>query len=245
MAGHLCPEHGPYTIWPYANDAMWLMLLPAVAVMCWWSNIYGRQILSLALLFVLATNVELMTGILPRLTFHPGAIWISLLAVVGIALGGLFVGRRTGSLTPSESDSARTKRVMLVGVGVVACVMCFALGYLSTGRQREMAEQTRRRARVAILLNAYKTLATTNWMRARTELGNELLSATRDYQDRFGIEPGTNRIALMFSEAVAIADAVEREAKSATLTNAPMTVGEQVLDSVTGVATNHAARQRE
>ena len=245
MAGHLCPEHGPYTIWPYANDAVWLMLLPAVAVMCWWSNIYGRRILSLALLLLLATNAELITGILPWLAFHPVAIWISLLAAVGITLGGLFIGGRAGRTAASESDSGRTKRVMLVGAGVVVCVVCFALGYLSTERQRELDEQKHRRARVAILLNAYKTIATTNWMRARTELGNELLSATRDYQDRFGIEHGTNRIALMFSEAVAVADAVEREAKNATLTNAPTAVGEQLLVPVTGLPTNRAARERE
>ena len=250
MGGHLCREHGPYTIWPYANDAVWLMLLPAVAVMCWWSNICGRHILSLALLFLLATNVELITGILPWLGFYPVAIWISLLAVVGITLGGLFVGGRAGKSAALQGDSGRTKHVMLVGVGVAVCVMCFALGYLSTERQRELAEQRHCRARVAILLSAYKTVASTNWLRARTELGDELLSATRDYQEQFGIEKGTNRIARMFSEAVAIADAVEREAKNATITNAPTVVapavvGGQVIDPATGLPTDHVEKENE
>jgi hypothetical protein len=65
MGGHLCVEHGPYTIWPYANDAVWVMLLPAVAVMCWWSNMYGKHIFSLALVFLVVTNLNIMTGILP------------------------------------------------------------------------------------------------------------------------------------------------------------------------------------
>lgn len=245
MGGHLCREHGPYTFWPYASDAVWLMLLPAVAVMCWRSNIYGRQILSLALLILLATNVELVTGILPWLTLHPYALWASLLLAVGIALGGLFVGGRAGRLTASESESSRTKSAMQWGVIVVVCVMCFALGYLSTERQRELAEQRHLRARVAILLDAYKTVSATNWMRARAELGNRLLSVMRGYQERFEIEQGTNRIAQMFSEAVAIADAVEREAKNTVPTHEPTAIGKQILDPVTGLPTDDARRLKE
>jgi hypothetical protein len=217
------------------------MLLPAVAVMCWWSNIYGRQILSLALLILLATNIELITGILPWLPFHPLAIRISLLAVVGIALGGLFVGGRAAKSAVSQSDSGRTKRVMLVGVGVAVCVMCFALGYLSTERQRELDEQKYCRVRVAIRLDAYKTVASTNWASARTKCGGDLLYETRNYQKRFGLTQGTNRIARMLSEAAATADAIEREAKNATLTNAPATAD----DPPRGSPTNPAAKQKE
>ena len=241
MAGHLCHEHGPYTIWPYANDAVWLMLLPAVAVMCWWSNIYGKRILSLALLLLLATNVELITGILPWLAFPPSAIWISLLAVVGITLGGLFIGGPAGRSAVSASDSGRTKRVMLVGAAVVVCVMSFALGYLSTERQRELDEQRCCRVRVAIRLDAYKTAASTDWVSARKKFGNALLYETRNYRERFGIAQGTNRIARMLSDAMAIADAIEHEAKNAMLTNAPTTVD----DPVRGLLTNPAIKPGE
>ena len=243
MAGHL--QHGPYTIWPYVNDAVWLVLLPAVAVMCWWSNIYGRQILSIGLLYLLASNVQITAGILPWLTFHPGAMWIGALVVFAISIGGLFIGRRAARPGASENDNGRTRRVILVGGSVAVCVICFALGYFSTGRQREQDERRHCRARVAILLSAYKAVASTNWILARTELGDELLSATRDYQERFGIEQGTNRIARMFSEAVAIADAVERENRESALTNTPMTSGEHSFDPVTGLPTDRAETERE
>jgi hypothetical protein len=213
--------------------------------MCWWSNIYGRQILCLALLFLLATNVQLITGILPWLNFHPVAVNISLLSAVGIALCGLFIGGRAGRSAASESDNGRTKRVMSVGIGVAVCVTCFALGYLSTERQRELDEQRHCRVRVAIRLDAYKTVATTNWINARTKLGHDLLYETRNYQERFGIEQGTNRVARMLSEAAAIADAIEREAKNTMLTNAPSAVGEQILNPVTGLPTDHAVREKE
>ena len=70
MAGHLCADHGPYSVWPYINDVIWIVLILSAAIMCWWSNLYGKLALSLSLLFLLAINVEIATGVFPWFGFY-------------------------------------------------------------------------------------------------------------------------------------------------------------------------------
>jgi hypothetical protein len=236
MDGHLA--HGPYTIWPYVNDALWILILPAVAVMCWESNMYGKRILSLALLFLVATNVEIITGMFPVLRFpwfkwHPQALVVALLASTIIPFVGLFTGRQAVRSCAYEYEG-RTKRVILVGVAVITCTTCFTFGFLAEKQQKQLALQKERRARISVLLDAYKMVEATSWSRAHSELGSTLLNATRYYEQRYGTDGGSGRFAKLFSEARAIADTIERQTPPVNL--APTNNHDQIqIDPITGL----------
>lgn len=228
MGGHLCPAHGPYAIWPYMVDAIWMAFLPAVAVMCWWSNMCGRRILSVVLFYLLAANVEMITGLLPWMPFHPLAVLAGASVALVIAVGGLFAGSPALVSPSPQGESRRTKGVLLTGVAVVACVMCFAMGLHLTGKQAEQAGRRLRLGQMAVLLNAYNAVASTNGQRARVELGNEILWASQNYQRLFGMEQGSDRMERILPEIQAIADAVEREARETGNIRASA-IGETVL----------------
>jgi len=200
---------------------------------------FGKQILSLALLFLVATNVEIITGILPWIQFHVGLIQLSIVAAIILSVTGLVAGRRTGGGSSPEVNGGRTKRTLLVGMAVMICVFSFALGMLSETQQQQLQLKKERQGRLAILLHTYHLVDATNWSRARSDVGSDLVDVTRDYENQFGVERGTNRFARLFAEARDVTATLDHRASQAVpprlpSTNVPATNNQFELDPVTG-----------
>ena len=69
---------------------------------------WGKQVLSLALVFLVATNVEIIPGILPWLGFHPAPVRSALLVSVILPLTGIFLsGDRSAIVEKSSTNESQ------------------------------------------------------------------------------------------------------------------------------------------
>jgi len=112
MCGHL--THGPYSMLPFLNDAVWLFLLPMAAVASLRSDMYGKTLLAIALSYLVASNVQIITGRWAWHQWRGDLIHLSLLASLLIAAVGIFGGRQ----------SANARRMLGSFVQVVSAGLC-------------------------------------------------------------------------------------------------------------------------
>lgn len=94
-------------------------------------------------------------------------------------------------------------------VAIIACVVCYSLGFRSGIKQSRLEED--QRGLVVLTLGGYKAAEATNWSKVKSLLSVEILGFTRDYERRFGAPTGSNSFVGRFAEAKAIADQVEKQ----------------------------------
>src|SRR5262245_59458367 len=96
---------------------------------------------------------------------------------------------------------------ILAIVVIIACSICFALGYRSGSKRSRLEED--QRGLVVLTLTGYKAAEATNWTKVKSLLTIEILGFTRDYERRFGVPTGTNVFVTRLAKA--IADQVEKQ----------------------------------
>ena len=98
---------------------------------------------------------------------------------------------------------------ILCVVAVIACTVCYSLGFYSGVKQSRLEED--QRGLVVLTLGGYKAAEAANWTKVQSLLSVEILGFTRDYERRFGAPTGTNSFVERFAEAKVIADRVEKQ----------------------------------
>ena len=100
-------------------------------------------------------------------------------------------------------------RTAMIGtVLLVACVLCYVVGYRSGSGQSPLRED--REGELVYALGMYHAAETTNVTKLHSFLDIKILAYTRDYQRRFGVPPPTNRFGRDFAEAQILAARIEK-----------------------------------
>lgn len=115
----------------------------------------------------------------------------------------------------------RISHLIVAAVALLACVICYFVGFRAGTKQSPLSEA--RQGDLVIALRTYQAAERTNWTRVQSTLGIQVLALTRDYERRFGVPTGTNRFVQYFAEAKAVADRVESQLMplSSVFTNLP------------------------
>ena len=100
------------------------------------------------------------------------------------------------------------RTTVIVTVLLIACVLCYVLGYHSGSKQSPLRED--REGELVYALGMYHAAEATNLTKLHSFLDIKILSYTRDYERRFGVPPGTNSFAKYFAEAQILAGQIEK-----------------------------------
>jgi hypothetical protein len=111
---------------------------------------------------------------------------------------------------------------------VIACAICYFLGYHSGVRHVPLKNQLE--GDLLIALRTYQASQATNWTKVQSTLATQVLALTRHYEQVYGAPTGTNAFARHFPEAKAMADQIERQMVplGSVLTNVPHAAGAKV-----------------
>jgi hypothetical protein len=100
------------------------------------------------------------------------------------------------------------RATIIVTVSLIACVLCYVLGYRSGSKQSPLRDD--REGELVYALGMYRAAETTNLTKLHSFLDLKILAYIRDYERRFGVPPPTNRFGRDFAEAQALAAQIEK-----------------------------------
>jgi hypothetical protein len=103
----------------------------------------------------------------------------------------------------------RVAFILLFAVMLVACIICYLAGYRTGAEASPLRAE--REGQIVYALGAHEALEATNMAKVRSFIDIELLSCTRDYEQRFGVPSRTNDFANRFADAKVIADKIENQ----------------------------------
>ncbi len=112
--------------------------------------------------------------------------------------------------------------LVLGAVALVACIICYSVGYRAGTKQSPLKEELQ--GRLVIATVAYRSGEATNWTKAHDIVGMQIYSMTREYERRFGAPSVADPFAMRFTAARAIATQVQARLVplGAVLTNLPV-----------------------
>jgi len=92
-------------------------------------------------------------------------------------------------------------------LSLVACIICYSVGFRAGTRQSPNEQELRGRLTIAVY--TYRSVEQTNWAKVKSNLGMHVLGMTRTYEERFGTNLGTNSFAGTLREAQQISQRVQ------------------------------------
>ncbi len=96
--------------------------------------------------------------------------------------------------------------LILFVLSLIACILCYSVGYRAGTRlspdEREL------RGRLTLAVYTYRSVEQTNWAKVKSNLGADVLGMTLTYEERFGMNLGTNSFARILREAQQISERV-------------------------------------
>ena len=102
-----------------------------------------------------------------------------------------------------------TVAIISIVLLLVACIVCYAIGFHSGSTQSPLRED--REGELVYALGMYHAAEATNLTKLHSFLDIKILAYTREYESRFGIPPATNSFGKHFAEARVLADLIEKQ----------------------------------
>ena len=93
-------------------------------------------------------------------------------------------------------------------LAIIAYCFCYRIGYRAGTKESLLREE--REGNLLLALRTYQAMERTNWTKAQSAVGMQVLALTRDYEQRFGAPTGTNRFVQHFADAQAAAKRIEQ-----------------------------------